>query len=301
MNVRTRIFGHHRLLQLKLAVSFFICLLFQACTSGKVSSPHFIYNSDADRMEIAIGTEKSAATCNNEFPDPPNDSLNRKNTLFVHPGLLLSGLDWDQGLAAEAGKILVKQHFARSTVILSDRKTGPIFDHAIKDPGTEFVGIHYSMGGQSDILRGSLDATKQASRKRGVPLHYHALLFDPFSISDIADKININEPELGYLFFLISSENSFLRPNVIDLPKSFINSEKVIFIYAEDFHENWNHFGMLTAFSNQNSGIRDNEDGRKMNALFRQIFAMALGYQQTPSWKQGCRQGALSTGTGRLG
>lgn len=95
-----------------------------------------------------------------------------------------------------------------------------------------------------------------------------------------------------YVFILVSSEHSFLRPNVATLPTAFIDSGKVFFVYAEDFHEKWNHFGMLTAFRDQDSDTAEHGDHKKMDALFHGMFAIALGGKSNPFWNQACSPGS---------
>lgn len=223
---------------------------------------------------MTSGGSDKLQECGTAVPPLPEASVNRQNTIFVHPGLLSSGLDWDSSLAVDAGARLIAEGFGRQLAVLQERDAEPIYRHAVGDPGTQFVGIHYSMGGRPDILRNSLDSIKRASEARGVALRYHALLFDPFGISDIGAWINIDEPELGYVFILLSSENSFLRPGIQGLPHAFARSRKVVFVYSESFGEDWGHFGMLTAYRNRD--LDGHEQEQKVKALFEGMLALAL-------------------------
>ena len=249
-----------------------------ACSVGRPGKYRLIPGENNESIKIAQKLPSTKATCLTTIPisSLPHDAVNRKNTLFIHPGLLLFGLNWDRSLAVEAGSILAEQRFAGKVREIGNRDTTTIYDHAINDPGTDFIGLHYSMGGRPDIIRGSLDAIKNAAKFRGIPLRYHAILFDPFLIADVGALIDINEPELGYIFILLSSEYSFLRPRVVDISKSFLNSGKLIFVLSEDYDENWGHFGMLSAFREQHFNDPEHSGGKKMRALFQGMLAMAL-------------------------
>lgn len=280
----------HYLTHCKLAVLLFFSLSLSACSTGRIEQSRLLPGETSDEIRMVRNLPRTTVRCHAAIAPLADNSVNRRNTLFVHPGLLLFGLHWDRSLAVEAGTILTEYRFAGKMLELPDRDLTPIYQHAITGPGTEFIGIHYSMGGRPDILRGSLDAIKQAAQFRGVPLHYHALLFDPFSISDIGTLIDVNESELGYVFVLLSSEYSFLRPDIRSLPRSFIESEKVFFIYAEDFGESWGHFGMLNAFRGQHFKDSEHSGGEKMRTLFQGMLALALNGQHAPALqdKQAC-------------
>lgn len=263
----------------------FICVL-SSCSAGRIEQPRLIPTENFDGIRVVQTLNNSPSTCFPKITASERRSINHENTVFVHPGLLLLGFNWDQSLAVEAGNILAEQKMTGRMLELRDRDPLPIYHHALYDPGTEFIGIHYSMGGRPDILRGSLDAIKKASRERQIPLRYHAILFDPFGISEIRDHLDINEPELGYVFILLSAEYSFLRPGIHDLTKAFADSGKLIFVFAEDFKESWNHFGMLHAFREYFLNNPDHDGGKKMDLLFKTMVAMALGdstAQQTAS------------------
>ena len=265
---------HLAIRNLHLSLTFVAIL--SGCSAGRIEQPRLIPTDNFDGIRVVQSLNSSPSACFPKNPPSEKQSINHENTVFVHPGLLLLGFNWDQSLAVEAGNILAVQKITGRVLELRDRDPLPIYHHALNDPGTEFIGIHYSMGGRPDILRGSLDAIKKASRDRKIPLRYHAILFDPFGISDMRDHLDIDEPELGYVFILLSAEYSFLRPGIRDLPKSFADSGKLIFVFAEDFKENWNHFGMLHAFREYFLNNPEHDGGKKMDLLFKTMVEMAL-------------------------
>lgn len=274
-------------LQLYLLIAFVAFL--SGCSAGKIEQSRLIPTENLEGVRIARNYSSTSSQC------PPvtalaEDSTNRSNSIFVHPGLLLLGFNWDQSLAVEAGSILAAQNMTGKMIELRDRDPLQIYQHSVKDPGTDFIGIHYSMGGRPDILRGSLDAIKKASQERQIQLRYHAILFDPFGISNIGDHLDINEPELGYVFILLSSEYSFLRPGIHDIPKSFADSGKLFFVFAEDFDESWGHFGMLHAFREHYINDPHLPGGKKMRSLFNTMVAIALndGYTRQDLSTSGC-------------
>jgi hypothetical protein len=250
------------------------CALLSGCSSGRIEQSRLIQGNEVE--EIHVSRHIQNIPCLEPTPNIPEITDDRRNTVFIHPGLLLLGLNWDHSLAVEAGDILKSERLSGRIIELRDREVAPIFEHASTDPGTQFIGIHYSMGGRPDLIGASLEAIKKAALIRGTPLRYHAILVDPFSISDIENHVDINRPEMGYLFILLSSEFSFLRPSIRDFPPSFLKSGKVFFINAEDFGESWGHFGMLYDLREQHFNNPQHIGGRKMRALFQAMVAMAF-------------------------
>jgi hypothetical protein len=254
------------------------CALISGCSSGRIEQSRLIPGNEVE--EIRVSRHIQNIPCLEPSPNIPEITDDRKNTVFIHPGLLLLGLNWDHSLAVEAGDILKSEQLAGRIIELRDREVAPIFEYASTDPGTQFIGIHYSMGGRPDLIGASLEAIKNAAHIRDTPLRYHAILVDPFSISDIENHVDINRPEMGYLFILLSSEFSFLRPSIREFPPAFLKSGKVFFVNAEDFGENWGHFGMLYDLREQHFYDPKHVGGRKMRALFQTMIAMAFSKQE---------------------
>lgn len=203
------------------------------------------------------------------------NSINRNNSLFVHPGLLLSNLDWDRSLAMEAGDFLRDKSYSTRIIEVRDRSANTVRQKMLEDPGVEFVGIHYSMGGNPHYLRASIEATREAGIIRGTQLRYHAIMIDPSGIGDIESILDVETPEIGYIFVILSSERSMLRPSVQGFSQKLLDSGKVYVMHAEDFGEDWNHFGMLEALRTFKNG--ETSSGRKVEALLEYMVAVALG------------------------
>jgi hypothetical protein len=264
---------------IKFVVSVIALVTFlSGCSTGRIEQSRLVPGSQIEEIRIASRIQNTQ--CFDATPTIPENSPERQNTIFIHPGLLLLGLNWDHSLAVEAGTILKEERLAGEILEIRNREVTPIYEHALTDAGSQFIGIHYSMGGRPDLISASLDAIKKAAITRNTPLRYHAILVDPFSIADIENHIDINRPEMGYLFILLSSEFSFLRPSIRDFPPKFIKSGKVFFVNAEDFGENWGHFGMLYDLREQHFYNPKHVGGRKMRALFQAMISMAFNKQE---------------------
>lgn len=172
--------------------------------------------------------------------------------------------------------------FGAAILELRTRSAIPIRDRAMKDPGTQFVGIHYSMGGHPELLGESVKAIKVASSARGQPLRYHAILVDPFGITDIEAHVDLQDPAVGNIFILLSAENSFLRPGIREFPNKAVASGKVHFIYAEDFGESWDHFGILTSLKESRANQTKTSDSVKALKLFQRLMTIALSEATIP-------------------
>lgn len=247
-------------------------LVSAGCTSGRVAGKVATGDSPTGGAQL-VGNLPALVRCAGRAL--PADSPNRSNSLFVHPGLLLSNLDWDRSLAMEAGDFLRDKAYAGRVVEVRDRSAAPVLDHMTKDPGTQFVGIHYSMGGNPHYLRSSIEATREASRIRQTQLRYHAVMIDPSGIGEVENVLDVEAPEVGYLFVILSSERSMLRPGITGFSQRLLDSGKVHVMYAEDFGEDWNHFGMLEALRTFKQD--GNAGGRKVEALLEYLVSLALG------------------------
>lgn len=240
-------------------------LILNACSFGRA-------NQAGLHADTASLTAQVSANCS---ADAAALDLNRRNTLFAHPGLMSVNLHWDKGMTVNSAELLQRHGWAGRTLEIRDRDGDEIYQRALADPGDQFVGLHYSMGGHPNVLRESLQAVQKAGARRNQPLRYHAILVDPFAISEIGHYVDIDQPELGYLFILLSSDFSFLRPSVADIPQAFIDSGKVYFVYSEDFDENWGHFDMLSTLLE--SGKNTDHSSRKLSQLFDTMMRLSLG------------------------
>ena len=260
-----------------------------ACTSGRPAPP---------TPETPVSTAMASQSSSNCAIREPGQA-NRQNTVFVHPGLLLLNMDWDHSLAMEAGKFLQRQGLAAEPLEIRDREAKSMLPSLRSAPGTQFIGIHYSMGGKPEVLRHSYDVVRSAGQALRKPLRYHAIMIDPYGIASADELIDFNRPEVGYVFILVSSEYSFLRPSVAKFPAAALASGKIHFIFAEDLGETWGHFDMLTALrdsqfsedqsSNKAGGSpgtspgtsssanpRAKSSGKKAERLFRCLASAAL-------------------------
>jgi len=152
---------------------------------------------------------------------------------------------WDAGPIVLTGNVLREEGYGSRVVVVRNRDPEHVFAQMMTDPGTQFVGLHYSMGGNASLLSKTYEATRRASAQRGVQLRYHAVLIDPYDISALGVDVDPAQPEVGRLLFVLSSEHSMLRGRVSELAEAVKHSPKVNFIYAEDVGEKWGHFSIL--------------------------------------------------------
>lgn len=229
---------------MKIPAYLLILILLNGCSAGRYykkeeqnerSYPRIGQNTHVLIRDIATACEA-----------PNAESGERKaNTVFVHPGLLLLNLDWDQSLAVESAKILVKHGYAKSFLQLRDRDATRVGEQMLKDPGTRFMGLHYSMGGQPELLASTLASVAQARKESGKDFVYYPVLVDPFGIKKINTLLDLNAEHLGQMFIVLSKENSFLRPDISGIRDDILRHPKVHLIYAEDIGEVWGHFDAL--------------------------------------------------------
>lgn len=231
-------------------------------------------------------TGKTAAATEHRYcplPDLTAPDIERKNSVFVHPGMVWISDSWESGPIVVTANALRKKGYADTVVVVADRNPELIYEQMLQDPGTQFVGLHYSLGGKADILEGSYDATRRASQKRGVQLRYHAVLIDPYGISSLGNGFDISRPEVGQLLFILSSDNSMLRGRASSLPENIVNSPYVNFVHAEDVGEAWGHFSILPSGrvvgTTQTTGQSGDSqlDLHKTMAVLRAFFALAQG------------------------
>ena len=256
-------------LRLQSALWCWLLLMASGCSSGRIDRLALrpngsTYASDAYQLHQPSG--QCAADILSR------DSPNRKNTLFAHPGMPL--LSINSSLATDAAIQLKDEGFAGSYEEVSHRDAQSQYERMMKDPGTQFVGIHYSMGGKPEVLRSSFDAARQASSERGEAIRYHSILIDPVGISGLEGVVDLERPEVGYLFIILSSENSFLRPDLSGFTERSLSSGKVYFVHAEDLGEHWDHFGALTDFKTKR--LEAGAGGEKVEKLFHYLMTVAL-------------------------
>jgi hypothetical protein len=230
----------------KMTAALLLFVLLNGCSAGRYyktleqnegSSPHI------QQEDVAL-LDEITTSC--QTPNAPLEEGN-VNTVFVHPGLLLLNLNWDQSLAVDSAKILVAHGYARDFVQLRDRDTTGIGERMQQDRGTCFIGLHYSMGGRPQLLSATLASVAQARQKSGRELVYSPVLVDPFDIEQVNELLDLNAPHLGQIFIVLSGEYSLLRPNIKGIREDIINHPKVHLIYAEDIGENWGHFSALSS------------------------------------------------------
>lgn len=236
-----------------------VCLLFfvllSGCSSGRYyktqeqqdgSSPPISQEEVTRIHDFATACETSKSTV--ERPDV--------TTVFVHPGLLLLNLNWDQSLAVDSAKVLIRHGYAKDFLPLRDRDTTKVGERMQQDAGTRFIGLHYSMGGQPQLLANTLASVVEASRNSGKELVYCPVLVDPFDIGQINTELDLDGPHLGQVFIVLSEEFSLLRPDISAIREDILNHPKVHMIYAEDIGEKWGHFSALTSVVSEDGPSR---------------------------------------------
>lgn len=227
-------------------VVFLLCLA--GCSSGRYySHPDLMVPVSAADAALSAGLNKG--TCPMPVAQTVSDSGavadNNKNTIFVHPGMLSSSARWDQGLAVDGGKWLVRRGYAARILEVHGRDPERIAQVMVSDPGTRFMGLHYSLGGSADLVVRSVAATARASKRSGRQLSYFPIVIDPASFTSVGDKLDMDSPYLGQLFVLLAEEGSALRTSITSVSRKVLDHAKVHLLYAEDFGLTWGHFGAL--------------------------------------------------------
>lgn len=264
-----------------------LILLLNGCSAGRYYKPqeqNEILQSQIKREATEL-IHDLASSCSTSFPKPEGYET---NTVFVHPGLLMLNLDWDQSLAVESAKVLIKNGYAKDFLQLRDRNSTRIGERMLKDPGTHFIGLHYSMGGQPQLLADSLSSVAQARRESGKDIVYSPVLVDPFGIEDINTLLDLDAEHLGQIFIILSEENALFRPSIKGIRGSVLHHPKVHIIYAEDIGENWNHFDALGTIVNGDVTSRFHDvfflvaqtivEGRSSAEFERRIALMKIRY-----------------------
>ncbi len=234
-----------------------LLILLNGCSAGR-----YYKTQDQDGHFQHIGGEDAtllnaiATSC--EIPHSEMEKRNA-NTVFVHPGLLLLNLNWDQSLAVDSARLLIKHGYAKDFLELRDRDATRIGERMQKDPGTRFIGLHYSMGGQPQLLAATLASVEQARRESGKDLVYYPILVDPFDIEQVNTLLDLHAPNLGQIFIILSGEFSLFRPDIKGIREDILSNPKVHLIYAEDIGENWGHFSALASTVSEDAPSRTRE------------------------------------------
>ena len=229
---------------LKTTACLLLLILLDGCSAGRYYTTHEEHEESRLHMaekDIALARDISASC---EMPNPKLEQLNI-NTVFVHPGMLWLDLNCGKSITAESANILVEHGYARDYQELCDRNPATIGERMQTDPGTRFIGLHYSLGGQPQLVASTLATVAQARQKSGKALVYYPVLVDPFDIEQANTLLDLDAPHLGQMFIVLSAEYSLLRQSIEGLRDDFLGNPKVHLIYAEDFGENWGHFDEL--------------------------------------------------------
>lgn len=252
----------HRLLGL----AFLGCMtLVAGCSSGR-------YYSQPERMtEFVVVSSEGAgqvdtlvATC--ASTSAGNPLAEQSNTLFVHPGMMFLSARWDGGLAVDGGEFLARDGYAARVLELNGRDPERMLDVMISDPGSRFIGLHYSMGGSADLVARSVQTTRQASLATGRGMAYYPLLVDPVAFGGVGGKLDMDSPFLGQMFVLLSTEYSALRTDIRSVDRQVLDHPKMHLLYAEDFGLSWGHFDALASL------VIESPDSQQMRS--REMFKL---------------------------
>ncbi len=194
------------------------------------------------------------------------------NTVFVHPGMLWFDSDCGKSITVDSARILIKNGYANNFYELCDRNPEKIGELMQKDPGTRFIGLHYSLGGQPALVAATLASVAQTRREGAKDFVYYPVLVDPFDIEQFNTLLDLDVAHLGQVFIVLSAEYSLLRPNVSGLREEILGSPKVHLIYAEDFGETWGHFDELA------SVVEEDAVSRFRDIFFLIAEAVVNGY-----------------------
>jgi|GEM_PF-6698932 len=208
------------------------------CQKGEALSP--VVNAHGAQSPDAAPSAPDDGACD-------ADGLlaaNQDNTIFAHPGMLFL-FDWGGGRAEDATQVLVDRGCGKQFLLVTDRSAEPLYQRLVQEKGTSYLGLHYSLGATPHVVAAALRATAKASQDTNRRIVYNAILVEPQAFEKFDREVDLSSPHLGMVIAIVSSEYSFLRPNMRRLPRSLYENEKVIIIYAEDFHASWGHFGFL--------------------------------------------------------
>ncbi|MCP4337584.1 MAG: hypothetical protein GY799_01555 [Desulfobulbaceae bacterium] len=259
---------------MKITACLLLLILLNGCSGGryyKLQGPNEGFFPHINPKDATL-IHDIATSC--ETPKLNLEKCN-DNTVFVHPGLLLLNLNWDQSLAVDSAKILITHGYAKDFLQLRDRDASKTGERMLKDPGERFIGLHYSMGGQPQLLSATLTSIAQARQESGKDLVYYPVLVDPFEIEQVNTLIDFDAPQLGQVFIVLSGNYSFLRPYIMGIRKDILNHPKVHLIYAEDVGENWGHFSAL------GSVVSDDTPSRFRDIFFLIAETVVHGYSST--------------------
>ena len=229
---------------LKIPVCLLLVILLTGCSAGRY------YKPQQNNEVFYPGIEQNDVTLIHEITtscETPDSSLDQRNinTVFVHPGLLWFDFNCKQSMAVESARILIKNGYAKDFQEQCDRNPTRIGEQMQKDPGTRFIGLHYSLGGKPQLIATTLTTVANARQESGKDLLYYPVLVDPFEIEQVNTLLDLNSASLGQMFIVLSAEYSLLRPDIQGIREDILSSPKVHLIYAEDFGENWGHFDEL--------------------------------------------------------
>lgn len=213
-----------------------------ACSSGPPKPSGVALDNTATTARSPILYHEEPGRC----APPLLKDTNTGNTVFIHPGLLMLGIDWGGQRALDTGRLMVREGYAGTTLEIRTRRGEPIYQRMLEEPGDRFIGIHYSMGGAPQTLASALQATARASRVREQQLVYSPLLVEPYNFAHLHESVDLDDPHLGHVLMLVSSGNSLLRPNVSAAPARVLKHPKLHIIYPEEFGLHWDHFSVLT-------------------------------------------------------
>jgi hypothetical protein len=223
----------------------FLTLAVPSCSSGF----HCPQQAGAPRTAAPAAASRPGPAAPRQPQDGECDrgdvfAANRKNTIFAHPGMIFL-FDWGGGRAEDATQVLVDRGCGREFLLVSDRGGKPLYRRLAEETGTNYLGLHYSLGASPHVVASALRSVAQASRDTNRDIVYNAILVEPHGFEKFETEVDLSSPHLGVVVAIVSSEYSFLRPNMHRLPKSLYENEKVIIVYAEDFQASWGHFGFL--------------------------------------------------------
>ncbi|MES9886408.1 MAG: hypothetical protein ABW140_06310 [Candidatus Sedimenticola sp. 6PFRAG1] len=196
----------------------------------------------------------------------------KNNTVFVHPGLLFP-IPWGMQRARDSGQRIIDKGLASTMLEVRSRDSEAMYKRMLSESGKHYFGIHYSMGGAPYVMQAALKAASQVSKKLKHHVIYSAILVEPYQFPSLTDAINLDDPHLGQVVVVVSSQNSFFRPDVSKTSKKILTHDKFHFIYAEVINMKWNHFTFLTQVRRNNP--KTDKQARQAKELFDSI-AVAL-------------------------
>lgn len=239
----------------------------QSTTQSSLTSETTVESSNSHQSQKNIFERKQCPEIKQNLAEAKN------NTVFVHPGLLFP-IPWGMQRARDSGNRVVDKGLASNMFEVRSRNSKDMYKRMLTESGRHYFGIHYSMGGAPSVIKAAIKAARLASNKLQHHITYSAILVEPYQFPLLIEEINLDDPHLGQVIVVISSQNSIFRPDISRASNKILTNNKFHFIYAEEINMKWNHFTFLSQVRSNNH--KNDKNIVQAKELFDSItFALA--------------------------